>query len=252
MRAIALLLTLAAATAPAQADDPVEALAALRGEWLARVKVLRPKVAAAASLDDRVALLRDGDPRADLLPRFAALARKAPSCDTLDWVLIVGTTTLGIAAPPDDVVRRVRAVVDDVLPGRLGDADVESIVDKLASTAWVLGEAFVARWLERIERDSPHRAVRAGALYGRIRLVFAPVELEPARRTRAAALLERLGTDYRGTFYDEQARGWRLDLATLQPGMPAPDFALPDTEGRTLRLSDYRGKVVALLFWGFW
>jgi peroxiredoxin Q/BCP len=34
--------------------------------------------------------------------------------------------------------------------------------------------------------------------------------------------------------------------ATLQPGQPFPDFALPDAEGRTHRLADYAGRYVVL------
>jgi thiol-disulfide isomerase/thioredoxin len=37
-----------------------------------------------------------------------------------------------------------------------------------------------------------------------------------------------------------------------QAGSPAPELALKDIRGRTLRLSDYRGKVVLLNFWATW
>lgn len=33
---------------------------------------------------------------------------------------------------------------------------------------------------------------------------------------------------------------------------PAPEFTLPDTEGQTHRLRDYRGQVVVLNFWATW
>ena len=46
----------------------------------------------------------------------------------------------------------------------------------------------------------------------------------------------------------------RASRGTLQPGQTllAPDFALPQLDGQTLRLSSYRGKVVLLDFWATW
>lgn len=38
----------------------------------------------------------------------------------------------------------------------------------------------------------------------------------------------------------------------LVVGMNAPDFNLPDLQGKSQRLSDYRGKVVFLNFWATW
>ncbi|MFV1972730.1 MAG: peroxiredoxin family protein [Thiohalobacterales bacterium] len=41
-------------------------------------------------------------------------------------------------------------------------------------------------------------------------------------------------------------------LAPVSPGVQAPEFALQDTNGKTHRLSDYRGKPVIINFWATW
>src|SRR5262249_12106963 len=44
----------------------------------------------------------------------------------------------------------------------------------------------------------------------------------------------------------------RASRVALTAGSPAPDFTFTDLEGRSHKLSDYRGKVVLLDFWGAW
>jgi hypothetical protein len=43
-----------------------------------------------------------------------------------------------------------------------------------------------------------------------------------------------------------------LGLQAYEPAKDAPAFALPDLEGRTRRLDDYRGKALLLFFWATW
>src|SRR5215467_11076753 len=41
-------------------------------------------------------------------------------------------------------------------------------------------------------------------------------------------------------------------LVMSQEGKPAPLLAMKDIEGRAMRLSDYKGRVVLLNFWATW
>ena len=49
-----------------------------------------------------------------------------------------------------------------------------------------------------------------------------------------------------------QAAGYLFELDNLQVGMVAPDIEGKDLGGVSFKLSDYRGKVVMLDFWGDW
>lgn len=49
-----------------------------------------------------------------------------------------------------------------------------------------------------------------------------------------------------------QAKEALFEIENLQVGCTAPDIVGVDVEGAAIKLSDYRGKVVLLDFWGFW
>lgn len=50
----------------------------------------------------------------------------------------------------------------------------------------------------------------------------------------------------------QDARRELYELRNLAVGMPAPEIEGPDLDGVAFKLSDYRGKVVLLDFWGNW
>gem|GEM_PF-850149 len=49
-----------------------------------------------------------------------------------------------------------------------------------------------------------------------------------------------------------RAEGYLRNLRTLRIGKKAPDFTGADVDGNPIALSDYKGKVTYIVFWGFW
>jgi hypothetical protein len=81
--------------------------------------------------------------------------------------------------------------------------------------------------------DADQRAAEAEALFERVAKEFADVK------------------SYQGTLADA-AKGELFEIRFLAIGKVAPDIEGEDIDGKSLKLSDYRGKVVLLDFWGNW
>jgi AhpC/TSA family protein len=98
-----------------------------------------------------------------------------------------------------------------------------------------------------------------GACMGDVCIPIPPARAEEFVRDQGhtfnlAALARHLGEpvvhdDTRGVWYfGEAAATRRATLASLE----APDFELPDLDGKMHRLSDYRGKKILLAAWASW
>jgi hypothetical protein len=105
---------------------------------------------------------------------------------------------------------------------------------------------------------SPEKTVQAAALHSLATRILADKNASKERITEGRALMTKLTTEYagvktpKGADYKDLADAWFLETDHLQIGKEAPEFEATDENGAKWKLSDYRGKVVVLDFWGIW
>lgn len=124
-----------------------------------------------------------------------------------------------------------------------------------ATLSWYRAEGF----LEEVLARNPHRSVQGAACFALAQNLLGNLAFDDGSgRAEAERLFERVAAEYGDLPYEggltlgEAARGWLRTLRDLRPGQPAPEIAGEDVEDRPMKLSEYRGKVVLLVFWGFW
>jgi hypothetical protein len=108
------------------------------------------------------------------------------------------------------------------------------------------GDALV-QILVDAEKASPFPGVKAQAMFERGQVLSSL-----KRKPESLALMKAVVAKYPTTGGAEQARRTIFELEKLQIGMAAPDIQGRDEKDVAFKLSDYKGKVVVLDFWGFW
>lgn len=110
-------------------------------------------------------------------------------------------------------------------------------------------QAFLATVVEK----SKAQDARGSALY----IQAIQIERDTAKTARYKALVEKLNAEHA----DFEVRGRKVGAmmkATLEAkeklaiGKSAPEITGKDVDGKEMKLSDYRGKIVVLDFWGDW
>lgn len=108
-------------------------------------------------------------------------------------------------------------------------------------------------------------ALKADADRSELELLYGQETIAACRRIdaeeterQAIALFRQLDRQYgsqpaaKGMTFGELATAAIFEMEHLAIGKVAPDLEGEDLEGKPLKLSDYRGKVVVLSFWGTW
>jgi peroxiredoxin len=247
---LALTLWLLAPAARTQTPDaapgPAAELQALRADYDTAERAFSEALRQAKSEAEREVLWRDAHPAPDFLPRFQALAERAADTETGAgahlWVLQhakdVGERDAALGALASLTTDHMRSPVMEEAAGLLP-----------LLSSW-LGRDGTIAVLRGIGARSSHPGAHAAAKYG-LGAVLMESRL-PEPRAEAHDLFREVKTEAPGTRWASRADLFLFELEHLQVGMKAPDFEATDPNGKTFKLSKYRGKVVVLSFWGFW
>ncbi len=93
---------------------------------------------------------------------------------------------------------------------------------------------------------------RAGLLYSLGEGLCEAAGGDEALRERGLAALAEVAERWPQSEEAKRARGKLFRYTSLLIGKPVPDFETSDVDGHAFRLSDYKGKVTVIDFWGFW
>jgi len=198
-----------------------------------------------ADRETRKALRKD-PPARRFFARFEALAEGGDG-QALLWTLIhVKDKGLGIRA-----TREVRRKGYATLFAAHAQAPwFDQVLDQLLRDRKYLGTEELVRVYEKVLAENASRNIQAQAMH-QLSIELRRTE-EEADVARAEELLERVLAEYGDTEYANSADNDLFVEARLSVGREAPDFAGKTIDGYEFKLSDYRGKVVLVDFYGFW
>ena len=225
----------------APAEDSFESVLA---EYEAAVETWREALSAAETSKARKAL-RDANPAHDFWPRFEALA-DAGEGRALVWQ-VQHLRDIGVKSKQRG--ERMRPLFDRLVAKHADEAWFATVPDEVYKQRRYLGEEEALALLVRVETGSENPEVRANALLTQATLI-AKIGGEGADG-KVAALHARLEKEFGETEAGQKARIQRLQGQT-EVGKEAPDFVGKTIDGFEFKLSEYRGKVVMLDFYGFW
>jgi hypothetical protein len=228
---------------PAARDQRAE----LAKDYSAAVKRWRDEVRAAAKESkDKEAAARAKHPVRDFWPRFEELSKRD------------GRALVWMVEGCEDYLDSRSAVIEKKteLVGRLvrenADAEwaAEDLVEMLPRQRVWFDEAWVRARLDELARASKNNEGAGAALYELAQRLTGSKASDDERK-QGEALLARIEGELAGTKAAAKVTE-RKTAAFYEVGGVPGDFEAKDPDGVAFKLSDYRGKVVMLDFWGFW
>ena len=112
-------------------------------------------------------------------------------------------------------------------------------------------------FLRSLLKEATEHEVKGWAMFALGRALRGEDSSGKTSVAEAEKLFEEVAANYDdvkgyGKTLADSAKGELFEIRSLGIGMTAPDIEGEDVEGKKFKLSDYRGKVVVIDFWGDW
>lgn len=257
----AALVVLAWLPALARAGDGASGDEAV--DWAAKAKKLGEEYAKAeteyyrpwreAKTDEERRKLGNPDPAkapaATFLPRYLEVATgakgTAPGLQACAWIL-------GRSPRSPEGEKAASDALDLMAKDGIDCPALGNMTMSIRYASYRLGEDRVAGALRAIADKTAVPDNRGCALVALAAMWNESPQAPAERKAEAKRMLAEVIEKHPKCPSAPQAKGILNELEHLQVGMVAPDFDATDGAGRKFKLSEYRGRVVVLDFWGFW
>jgi len=203
---------------------------------------------------------RPPHPAKDFLPRFRRYAEKragrSEAIPALGWIVgAAGQISDGPGKPGADVTWALERLAKD----HAADPAIKDVLRDFRYSAYYVGSEPLIALYERIIKANSDKQARASASFNLAFTLYRSwgasaedAEARAVENKRAEKLFRKIVTEYPDTDPAKRAEGYVFEIEHLQIGMKAPEIVGSDADGKEIRLSQFRGQVVVLDFWGFW
>jgi cell division septation protein DedD len=240
----------AAKEAPAPKDEHAKRFDELKARHERASKDFEAKIQALG--DDKAArnkLIEEEMPEKKFFAEYLEFAKTAKGTESAAKALVQAV----MMAPMLDEEEAAKAAVQTLLDEHIASPEIAVLV---FLAPYVLGEEDGPKAVEKIKEKNTTKPVKAAFLFQEAQTV----EQEKGEEAEELlAIYKRLATEFKDLkmpwgeqTYGAIADGWIFVRENLAIGKVAPDFETVDENGVKWKLSDYKGKVVILDFWGMW
>jgi hypothetical protein len=244
---VILLLSTATLLADEEYDRLLQSFEEAQQKWAAQTRDLKK------------GRTRPPDPARAFIPRFRDYAKqhagKPEALPALAWLIDAARADAPNKEPEPVATWAVEALRrDHAASPALGEImpDLRNAVDSV-------NREHLVPFYELVLKKNPDREVKAAAMFNLAYTLWmggpgAPTggNQRAADKQRARDLFRTVTKDYPESELAEEAKDFLKQLEQLEIGLRAPEVAGTDANGRSVRLSQFKGRVVVLLFWGYW